>query len=108
MTDAFEERKKGFEAKYTMDEERNFRITSKRDKLFGQWAAEHMGKSKDEADSYALALVEADLTTHGDDELIAKVLGDIQASGDTEMTEGRLQIRLQKCRDEAERLVREE
>jgi hypothetical protein len=105
MSDAFEDREKGFEAKYHLDEERAFRITAKRDKLFGLWAAKEMAMDDTAAESYAIALVESDLTSHGDDELIARVLADLTGKG-VDMTEGRLSIKLAKFRDEAERVVR--
>jgi hypothetical protein len=105
MSDAFEEREKGFEAKYQLDEERAFRITAKRDKLFGLWAAKELAMDDSAAEAYALALVESELTTHGDEEVIARVLGDLTAKG-VDITEGRLVIKLQKFRDEADRIVR--
>ncbi|MCF8481821.1 MAG: DUF1476 domain-containing protein [Rhodospirillum sp.] len=105
MSDAFENRQKGFEAKYQLDEERAFRITAKRDKLFGLWAAKEMAMDDPAAEAYALALVESELTIHGDDEIIAKVLGDLTAKG-VDITEGRLSIKLGKFRDEADRVVR--
>ena len=36
----FDERKKGFEAKYINDQESEFKIRAKRNKLIGLWAAE--------------------------------------------------------------------
>ncbi|WP_413207083.1 DUF1476 domain-containing protein [Rhodospirillum sp. A1_3_36] len=105
MSDAFEEREQGFEAKYHLDEERTFRITAKRDKLFGLWAAKEMALDDSAAEAYALALVESELTSHGDDEIVARVLQDLTAKG-VDITEGRLVIKLQKFRDEADRIIR--
>ena len=36
----FEDRKKGFEAKYINDQDAQFKIRAKRNKLLGLWAAE--------------------------------------------------------------------
>jgi hypothetical protein len=41
--DAFEDRKKSQEAKYKMEEERRFKVRSRRDKLAGKWAAGRLG-----------------------------------------------------------------
>lgn len=41
--DAFEDRKKSQEAKYKMEEERRFKVRSRRDKLAGMWAAGRLG-----------------------------------------------------------------
>lgn len=62
MSNAFEDREKAFEAKYRMDQETEFKVSVRRDKLLGLWAAEQMGMSKAEADAYARSLIEEELT----------------------------------------------
>ena len=37
MTTIFEDRERGFEAKFAYDEELRFRVTARRDKLFAAW-----------------------------------------------------------------------
>ncbi len=39
----FEDREKGFEAKYKVDQETQFKIIARRNKLLGEWAAAQMG-----------------------------------------------------------------
>src|SRR5687767_1049763 len=41
----FEDRQKGFERKFALDEELRFKSTARRNKLLGLWAAEKMGLS---------------------------------------------------------------
>ena len=41
--DIFEEREKGFEAKYRRDQEQRFKMVARRNKLLGLWAAGKMG-----------------------------------------------------------------
>jgi hypothetical protein len=76
----FDEREKAFEAKYRLDEETAFKITARRNKLFGHWAASKLGLSGAEADAYARAIIEADLAVHGDDDIIGKVVADLSAA----------------------------
>ncbi len=77
----FNEREKGFESKFKRDEESRFKVTVRRNKLLGLWAAEKMGLSGDAADTYAKDVVKADFEEPGDDDVLRKVLGDLQAKG---------------------------
>ena len=80
MTD-FDDRKRGEEAKYAMDEETAFRIAARANKLLGQWAAEKMGLTPEETDAYAKAVVQADFEEAGHEDVIRKVLGDLTSAG---------------------------
>ncbi len=80
MTD-FNDRQRGEEARYAMDEEMLFRVTARRNKLLGHWAAEQMGLSAVEAEGYAKAVVQADFEEAGDEDVIRKLLGDLVSAG---------------------------
>ena len=43
MADAFSDREKGFEAKFKIDAEMEFRIEARRNKLLGLWLAREFG-----------------------------------------------------------------
>ena len=60
MTTTFDKREEGFEKKFAHDEELKFKATSRRNKLFGLWAAEKLGLSGADADAYAKEVVVAD------------------------------------------------
>lgn len=77
----FEDREKGFEAKYRVDEETKFKIVARRNKLLGEWAAEQMGLSGDAIAAYAKAVVAADFEKPGDEDVVAKILGDFSNKG---------------------------
>lgn len=77
----FNEREKAYEAKFAQDEELRFKVEARRDKLLGLWLAAQMGKSSDEAEAYAKEVVIADLKEAGDEDVIAKVMTDIEAAG---------------------------
>jgi len=76
---SLDDRKKGFENKFAHDEELRFKATARRNKLLGLWAAEKMGLSGTEAESYAKEVVAADFEEAGDDDVVRKVLGDLKA-----------------------------
>ena len=73
----FDGREKAEEAKFARDEEMAFRITARRNKLVGQWAAAKMGLTAEETDSYAKSVVQADFEEVGDEDVIRKVMGDL-------------------------------
>ncbi len=51
MAEVFNERKKGFEAKFKMDEEMEFKVSARGNKLLGLWLAEKRGLSESEHDA---------------------------------------------------------
>ena len=77
----FNDREKGFEAKYQHDQETQFKITARRNKLLGLWAAEQMGLGGADAEAYAKEVVIADFEEAGDDDVCRKVLGDLTDKG---------------------------
>jgi hypothetical protein len=78
---SFDEREKGFEAKYKADQDLRFKVTARRNKLLGLWAAGKMGLAGDAADAYAKDVVAADFEKPGDDDVIQKVAADLKAKG---------------------------
>jgi hypothetical protein len=77
----FDDRRDTFERKFAHDEELRFKAVARRNKLLGLWAAERMGKSAEEAQVYATAVVVADFEEAGDGDVIRKVSGDLGAAG---------------------------
>ncbi len=79
----FDDREKGFEAKFKVDQESMFKITARRNKLLGEWAAGQMGLSGDAVASYAQDVVASDFERAGDGDVVEKVLADLAAKGVT-------------------------
>ena len=77
----FDDREKGFEAKFALDQDQEFRAIARRNKLLGLWAAEKMGLSPESAEAYAKAVVRADFEQPGDEDVVRKVAGDFKGSG---------------------------
>ncbi len=74
----FSKRENAFEAKFKLDEELRFKATARRNRLLGVWAAEQMGFNESEADAYAKEVVKSDFEEPGDDDVLRKVLADLQ------------------------------
>ncbi|MBL8697173.1 MAG: DUF1476 domain-containing protein [Alphaproteobacteria bacterium] len=77
----FDDRQKGFENKYKHDEELKFKVNARRNKLLGEWAGRQIGLAGAELDSYAKSVVMSDFEKPGDDDVVAKVAGDLKARG---------------------------
>lgn len=77
----FDDRERAFETKYARDEELAFRITARRNRLLGHWAALQMKLTPEETDAYATAVVQADFEEAGDEDVIRKLVSDLTASG---------------------------
>ena len=77
------DREEGFERKFAHDEELRFKAMARRNRLLGQWAAEKLGKSGDEADAYAKEVVMADFEEAGDEDVFRKLRGDFDGAGVT-------------------------
>lgn len=75
------DRQEGFEKKFAMDEETKFRAMARRNKLLGLWAAEKLGKTGADADTYAKEVVRSDFEEAGDDDVFRKVRADFDAAG---------------------------
>lgn len=78
---SFEDRERAFENKFARDEEMQFRIMARRNRLLGEWAADKMGLTPEERDGYAKAVVQADFEEAGDEDVLRKVLGDLTSAG---------------------------
>ena len=91
----FDERKKGFEAKYRLDQEARFKISARRNKLLGLWAAERMGMSGASAEEYAKEVVVADFDKPGDADVLEKVLNDLTDKG-LEITDAQVRKQMDK------------
>ena len=77
----FDDRKDAFEKKFAHDEDLRFKATARRNKLLGLWAAEKLGKSGADAETYAKSVVMADFQEAGEDDVLRKVKADLEANG---------------------------
>jgi hypothetical protein len=102
----FNEREQAFESKFAHDQEMAFRVTARRNRLVGQWAAALMGLTPEETDSYAKSVVQADFEEAGDEDVIRKLLGDITSAG-VEIDDASIRAALESKTIEARRQLME-
>lgn len=104
MTDAFQDREKGFERKYQLDSEQEFKVQARRDKLLGHWLAERFGLSGAEEEAYVIEVVDSNFDKPGDDDMLDKVKADIAARG-ADIDDTELMAKLSECHVEAHKQI---
>jgi hypothetical protein len=77
----FDKREEGFEKQFAHDEELRFKATARRNKMLGLWAAGKLGITGADADAYAKEVIVADLEEAGDDDVFRKLRRDFDAKG---------------------------
>ncbi len=82
----FKDRQKAYESKFAFDEEMSFKAQARANKLLGQWAAEKLGLSGENASSYALEVVKSDFEEPGQEDVFRKVIKDLDGiAGENEI-----------------------
>src|SRR5271154_3566682 len=103
----FEEREKEFEARFKHDQELRFKVTARRNRLLGLWAAEKMGLSGDAADAYAKTVVAAEFDKGGAKHVAEKLVADLAAAGQS-VTAAQVQFELDHFAETAKQQVMSE
>lgn len=78
---SFDDREKAFESKFAHDEELQFKVNARRNKLLGQWVAGKLGKTGADAEAYAKDVVMSDFEAPGHEDVLHKVMKDLKAAG---------------------------
>jgi hypothetical protein len=77
----FDDREKGFEKKFALDQDLKFRAESRRNRLLAEWAATKLGITGDALPDYVRSVVKADLEEKGDEDVFRKLHNDFAAAG---------------------------
>lgn len=101
----FDDRERGFEKKFELDQEQEFKAGARRNRLLGQWAAGLMGLSADSSEEYAKAVVKSDFELPGDEDVLRKVFEDLKGSGVT-VTEGEVRMKMDELLAQAREQLR--
>ena len=102
----FDGREKDFEARFKHDQELQFKVKARRNRLLGLWAAEQMGLSGEAANAYAKEVVDAEF--HGGDRhVIEKIIADLGAKGHA-VSEAQVKFELDHLADQAKQQIMHE
>ncbi len=96
----FDEREKEFETRFKHDQEFAFKVTARRNKLLGLWAAGQLGLDGAAAQAYAADVVGTEYEKGGDHHVIDKVVADFLAKG-VKIDAARVADELQRCAADA-------
>ncbi|GGO52497.1 hypothetical protein SAMN05444398_101304 [Roseovarius pacificus] len=100
----FDDRENAFENKFAHDEEMKFRAQARCNKLLGLWAAELLGKTGEDAQTYAKEVVIADFEEAGHEDVVRKVANDLGDLADADTIRGKMAELLRVAK---EQLVKE-
>lgn len=103
----FDEREKSFESKFTHDNELEFKVVARRNKLLGLWVAERLGLSGEDAENYAKEVVAADFEEAGHEDVVRKVMADITAKS-LDISEHVVRVEMDRLLDVARLQVKSE
>lgn len=78
----FDDRERAYEAKFAHDADLRFKAEARRNRLLGEWAAGILGKSGEEARTYAMTVVTSDFEEAGDEDVFRKLAGDLEGMAD--------------------------
>lgn len=78
---SFDDREKQFEAKFQHDQEIQFKVSARRNRLLGEWAGGQLGLDGDALAQYAKEVVASDLEQPGDEDVFMKVKTDLSNKG---------------------------
>ncbi|MFC0339991.1 MULTISPECIES: DUF1476 domain-containing protein [Paracoccus] len=100
----FDDRERSFETKFAHDAELRFKAEARRNRLLGEWAAGLLGKTGDEARTYALTVVTSDFEEPGEDDVFRKLSEDLAGRAD----EATIRAKMVELREEARRQIASE
>ena len=100
----FDKRQKGFEDKFALDGELQFKIRARRNKLAGIWAAEKMGLDPEKAANYALAVIDEGLKPAESGNVTAKLVRDL-TDAKIAITEKEIEVKLSDCEQQAKKQI---
>ena len=104
MINTFKDREKGFEAKFQLDQETEFKIIARRNKLLGLWLGEKLGVKDSEIENFAASVVASDLEEPGDEDVIRKCMADIKERG-ANISSDDIRIKITEFAEEANKQI---
>ena len=103
----FDTREKEFEARFKHDQELQFKITARRNRLLGLWAAQQLGLLGEAAEAYAERVVAVQLQPGGNKNVVDKLADDLGAKDPT-FTAARIRFELDHFAGQAKRQLMNE
>ena len=74
----FNDREKAFEKKFANDQEAEFKISAKRNKLLGTWVASILNLNEEQKKNYITEVIKSDFQEAGDEDVFKKIKKDLE------------------------------
>jgi hypothetical protein len=74
----FKDREKSFENKFANDQEAEFKISAKRNKLLASWVSDILKFNDDQKKNYITEVIKADFQEAGDEDVFRKIKKDLE------------------------------
>jgi len=81
MRSSFSEREEAIEKKFQHDNELEFKVRAKRNRLLGYWAGEHLGFKGTDLEGYAAKIVNHTIRTPLDSSLVSRIFEHFEEKG---------------------------
>ncbi len=101
----FDDRERGFERKFALDQEQEFKAAVRRNRALAEWAAGLMGLEGQHIEEYGRAVVKSDFEQPGDEDVLRKVFEDLKGSG-VSVTEGEVRMKMAELLAQARESVK--
>ena len=95
----FDDREHAFEAHFAFEEEQDFMVKARRDRLAAEWAGGLMQLKPAQMEDYVKSVVRADLAQPNTEEVYTKLLADLAGAG--------VNVRPQEVREQIVKLTEE-
>jgi len=94
----FEDREKGFEKKFILDEELKFKIEARRNRLIGEWVSSILGFNENQKELYIQEVIVSDFKKAGDEDVFEKVKYDLEGKN---ISDEDIRKKMNECFDQA-------
>ena len=102
----FDDRERGFEKRFALDQEQEFKAGARRNRALGEWAAGLMGLTEAHVAEYAQAVVKSDFEQPGEEDVLRKVFEDLKGAG-VAVSEGEVRMKMAELLAKAREGLRE-
>jgi hypothetical protein len=103
----FADREREFEARFKHEQEFQFKVTARRNRLLGLWAAQQLGLLGNAAEAYSKHVVDAQFEPGGDNSVTDKVASDLGVR-DPMITRARVEFEIKHFAEQAKQQLLKE
>ena len=76
----FNDREKGFEKKFQLDQELQFKVQARSNKYLEEYISLKLGKTKEEEKNYIIEVIKSDMEEAGQEDIFRKIKKDLELS----------------------------